>query len=188
MKDAAAPTISFTLKPGLQGAGGRGQTQTPPASITIIWGLDSAPCCKDGEVGGGCASASEASLNVFSSPLAAEISVSPAAEVQEGTATTFSCDVPGREDQKLNYTWYKNSVWFKEGTAHTLLFQHVATTDAGYYSCKVANNLGSDTSPAISLSVTCECQEMGRRVPTRSLCQRLHNPPESKQILCPPKP
>ncbi|XP_014822211.1 PREDICTED: sialoadhesin [Calidris pugnax] len=89
-------------------------------------------------------------LYVFS----AEISVSPAAEVQEGTAATLTCDVPGREGQDLNYTWYKNSAWLKEGTAHTLLFHRVAASDAGYYSCKVTNNRGSDTSQAISLSVT----------------------------------
>ncbi|XP_069712709.1 sialoadhesin [Phaenicophaeus curvirostris] len=86
--------------------------------------------------------------------LSAEISVSPAAEVQEGTATTLSCDVPGREGQDLNYTWYKNGAWLKEGAVHTLLFHHVATSDAGYYSCKVTNDRGSDTSQAISLSVT----------------------------------
>ncbi|KFM02610.1 Sialoadhesin, partial [Aptenodytes forsteri] len=89
-------------------------------------------------------------LYVFS----AEILVSPAAEVQEGTATTLSCDVPGREGQDLNYTWYKNSAWLKEGTVHTLLFHHVAASDTGYYSCKVTNDQGSDTSQAISLSVT----------------------------------
>ncbi|NWU99697.1 SN protein, partial [Upupa epops] len=84
----------------------------------------------------------------------AEISVNPATEVQEGIATTLSCNVPGRESQDLNYTWYKNGVWLKEGSAHTLLFQHVASSDAGYYSCKVTNDRGSDTSPAVSLSVT----------------------------------
>ncbi|NXI44462.1 SN protein, partial [Galbula dea] len=89
-------------------------------------------------------------LYIFS----AEISVSPAAEVREGTATTLSCDVPGSEGWDLNYTWYKNSVWLKEGTAHTLLFHHVASSDAGYYSCKVTNDRGSDTSQPISLSVT----------------------------------
>ncbi|NXE30594.1 SN protein, partial [Ardeotis kori] len=88
-------------------------------------------------------------LYVFS----AEISVSPAAEVREGTATTLSCDVPGRESQDLNYTWYKNSAWLKEGAAHTLLFHRVAASDAGYYSCKVANDRGSDTSRAVTLSV-----------------------------------
>ncbi|XP_019330510.1 PREDICTED: sialoadhesin [Aptenodytes forsteri] len=93
-------------------------------------------------------------LNMLPSPSAAEILVSPAAEVQEGTATTLSCDVPGREGQDLNYTWYKNSAWLKEGTVHTLLFHHVAASDTGYYSCKVTNDQGSDTSQAISLSVT----------------------------------
>ncbi|NXV91027.1 SN protein, partial [Calonectris borealis] len=105
-------------------------------------------CEAENAVGAGAAPA--VTLYVFS----AEISVSPAAEVREGTATTLSCDVPGREDQDLNYTWYKNSAWLKEGTAHTLLFHHVAASDTGYYSCKVTNDHGSDTSQAISLSVT----------------------------------
>ncbi|NXT36824.1 SN protein, partial [Pelecanoides urinatrix] len=105
-------------------------------------------CEAENAVGAGAAPAM--TLYIFS----AEISVSPAAEVREGTATTLSCDVPGREDQDLNYTWYKNSAWLKEGTAHTLLFHHVAASDAGYYSCKVTNDHGSDTSQAISLSVT----------------------------------
>ncbi|XP_068535559.1 sialoadhesin isoform X1 [Anas acuta] len=89
-------------------------------------------------------------LYVFS----AEISVSPAAEVREGTSAELSCDVPGREGQELNYTWYKNSAWLQDGPAHTLLFQRVATSDAGFYSCKVTNDRGSTTSQPVSLSVT----------------------------------
>ncbi|XP_075608994.1 sialoadhesin isoform X1 [Balearica regulorum gibbericeps] len=105
-------------------------------------------CEAENTLGTGAAPA--VTLYIFS----AEISASPAAEVQEGTATSLSCDVPGREGQDLNYTWYKNSIWLKDGTAHILLFHHVAASDAGYYSCKVMNERGSDTSPAISLSVT----------------------------------
>ncbi|NXK18427.1 SN protein, partial [Arenaria interpres] len=105
-------------------------------------------CKAENAIGAGVAPT--VTLYIFS----AEISVSPAAEVREGTAATLSCDVPGREGQDLNYTWYKNSAWLKEGTAHTLLFHHVAVSDAGYYSCKVTNNRGSETSQAISLSVT----------------------------------
>ncbi|NWI43224.1 SN protein, partial [Picathartes gymnocephalus] len=103
-------------------------------------------------------------LRVFS----AEISASPAAEVLEGTATTLSCDVPGREGhpEELTYTWYKNSAWLKEGPAHTLLFPAVATGDAGYYSCQVTNSQGSDTAQAISLSVT-----YPPRIPTLTLFQ-----------------
>ncbi|NWU21953.1 SN protein, partial [Dyaphorophyia castanea] len=91
-------------------------------------------------------------LRVFS----AEVSASPAAEVREGTATTLSCDIPGREGhaEELTYSWYKNSAWLKEGPAHTLLFPAVAAGDAGYYSCRVTNSQGSDTAPAIGLSVT----------------------------------
>ncbi|NXE85003.1 SN protein, partial [Cochlearius cochlearius] len=117
-------------------------------------------CEAENAVGVGAAPA--VTLYVFS----AEISASPAAEVQEGTATTLSCDVPGGEGQDLNYTWYKNSAWLAEGTAHTLLFHRVAATDAGYYSCKVTNDRGSDTSQAISLSVT-----YPPRAPTVTLLQ-----------------
>ncbi|NXT71005.1 SN protein, partial [Chaetops frenatus] len=103
-------------------------------------------------------------LRVFS----AEITASPAAEVLEGTATTLSCDVPGREGhpEELTYTWYKNSAWLKEGPAHTLLFPAVAAGDAGYYSCQVTNSQGSDTAQAISLSVT-----YPPRIPTLTLFQ-----------------
>ncbi|NXI77428.1 SN protein, partial [Rhipidura dahli] len=103
-------------------------------------------------------------VRVFS----AEISASPAAEVLEGTATTLSCDVPGREGhpEELTYTWYKNSAWLKEGPAHTLLFPAVAAGDAGYYSCQVTNSQGSDTAQAISLSVT-----YPPRIPTLTLFQ-----------------
>ncbi|NXO77169.1 SN protein, partial [Sitta europaea] len=100
---------------------------------------------------------------------AAEISASPAAEVLEGTATTLSCDVPGREEhpeEELSYTWFKNGAWLKEGPAHALLFPAVATGDAGYYSCQVANSQGSDTAQAVSLSVT-----YPPRIPTLTLFQ-----------------
>lgn len=131
---------------------------------------------------GDCPAASRAILSSVLSPPAAEISVKPAAEVLEGTATTLSCDVPVREGQDLSYTWYKNSAWLKEGPAHTLLFHHVAATDAGYYSCKVTNDRGSDTSQPISLSVTCECLWLllgvGGQCPHQMrvlLCQQLHS-------------
>ncbi|NWV79248.1 SN protein, partial [Dasyornis broadbenti] len=112
----------------------------------------------------GAAASPDVALRVF----AAEISASPAAEVREGTATTLSCDVPGREEhpEELTYTWYKNSAWLKEGPAHTLLFPAVAAGDAGYYSCQVTNSQGSDTAQAISLSVT-----YPPRIPTLALFQ-----------------
>ncbi|KAM9236246.1 sialoadhesin [Leptosomus discolor] len=116
----------------------------------------------EAENAAGAGAAPAVTLYVFS----AEISVSPAAEVREGTATTLSCDVPGGEGLELNYTWYKNSAWLGEGAAHTLLFHRVATGDAGSYSCKVTNDRGSDTSRAVGLSVT-----YPPRTPTITLLQ-----------------
>ncbi|XP_061224907.1 sialoadhesin [Neopsephotus bourkii] len=104
-------------------------------------------------------------LYIFS----AVVSLSPSAEVLEGTATTVSCDVPGHQGQDLHYSWYKNGAWLKEGSAHTLLFHRITASDTGYYSCKVTNDRGSDTSPAISLSVT-----YPPRTPTITLFQEAH--------------
>ena len=89
-------------------------------------------------------------------PPAAEVSISPAAEVQEGTATTLSCNVPGQEGRELNYTWYHNGAWLQQGPAHRMLLPHAAASDAGFYSCTATNAWGSAESPALSLSVTCE--------------------------------
>ncbi|NXI24011.1 SN protein, partial [Sterrhoptilus dennistouni] len=102
------------------------------------------------------------------SPSAAEISASPAAEVREGTATTLSCSVPEREGhpEELTYTWYKNGAWLQDGPARTLVFPAVTVGDTGYYSCQVTNSQGSDTAPAIGLSVT-----YPPRIPTLTLFQ-----------------
>ncbi|POI19899.1 hypothetical protein CIB84_016355, partial [Bambusicola thoracicus] len=87
-------------------------------------------------------------------PAATEVSISPAAEVREGTATTLSCVVPGQEGRELNYTWYRNGAWLRHSPAHRMLLPHAAASDAGFYSCVASDAWGSAASPARSLSVT----------------------------------
>lgn len=89
-------------------------------------------------------------------PAAAEVSISPAAEVQEGTATTLSCVVPGQEGRELNYTWYRNGAWLQQSPAHRMLLPRAAASDAGFYSCTASDAWGSAAAPALGLSVTCE--------------------------------
>uniref|UniRef100_K7FS18 Sialic acid binding Ig like lectin 1 n=1 Tax=Pelodiscus sinensis TaxID=13735 RepID=K7FS18_PELSI len=84
---------------------------------------------------------------------AAVLSVTPSAETQEGQRVTLSCDVPGDDSQDLTYSWYKNNVWLKAGTARALVFHQVAASDTGYYACKAHNDKGSEMSQVVGLSV-----------------------------------
>lgn len=104
-------------------------------------------CEAENPVGTGVAEA--VVLYVFS----AVLSVTPSAETQEGQRVTLSCDVPGDDSQDLTYSWYKNNVWLKAGTARALVFHQVAASDTGYYACKAHNDKGSEMSQVVGLSV-----------------------------------
>ncbi|KAE8628651.1 hypothetical protein XENTR_v10000156 [Xenopus tropicalis] len=79
--------------------------------------------------------------------------VSPSSEVREGEAVTLTCDVPGADPDQIHYSWYKNSLWIKDGATRSLILYEAAASDAGYYSCKVQNDKGSDSSPPVILHV-----------------------------------
>ncbi|KAM3831144.1 LOW QUALITY PROTEIN: sialoadhesin [Vipera latastei] len=85
--------------------------------------------------------------------LSAVLSVSPSSRVREGEMVTLTCEVPGGDQQEIHYSWYKNTLWLKEGSARILTFPEVTVWDSGYYACKVQNNQGSETSSAVSLTV-----------------------------------
>ncbi|XP_060103417.1 sialoadhesin [Heteronotia binoei] len=81
------------------------------------------------------------------------LTVSPSSDVQEGGTVTLTCDVPGEDKQEIHYSWFKNNIWMKEGTARTLIFHEVAAGDTGYYTCKVQNDKGSEKSQVVGLNV-----------------------------------
>ncbi|XP_058049757.1 sialoadhesin [Ahaetulla prasina] len=84
---------------------------------------------------------------------AAVLSVSPSSSIREGEPVTLTCEIPGEDQQEIHYSWFKNNIWFKEGAARILTFQEVTVGDTGYYTCKVQNDKGSETSSAIGLTV-----------------------------------
>ncbi|OCT99054.1 sialoadhesin [Xenopus laevis] len=79
--------------------------------------------------------------------------LSPSSEVREGEAVTMTCDVPGADPDQIHYSWYKNSIWIKDGASRSLIFYEASASDAGYYNCKVQNDKGSDSSSPIVLNV-----------------------------------
>ncbi|XP_068130618.1 sialoadhesin isoform X2 [Hyperolius riggenbachi] len=90
-----------------------------------------------------------ARLIVFS----ARAIVSPYADVKEGEPVTLTCEVLGVRPEEVHYSWWKNNIWIKEGSVRSLMFHEITSSDSGYYYCKVQNDLGSDTSPPITLNV-----------------------------------
>ncbi|XP_026546466.1 sialoadhesin, partial [Notechis scutatus] len=84
---------------------------------------------------------------------AAVLSASPSSSIREGEMVTLTCEVPGEDLQEIHYSWFKNNIWFKEGSARILTLQEAAAGDTGYYTCKVQNNKGSETSSILGLTV-----------------------------------
>ncbi|KAG8453276.1 hypothetical protein GDO86_000057 [Hymenochirus boettgeri] len=79
--------------------------------------------------------------------------VSPSSEVREGEMVTLTCEVPGSNPEEIHYSWFKNSIWIKEGSTRSLILYEASVSDAGYYNCKVQNDKGSDSSLPVIINV-----------------------------------
>ncbi|KAM4807611.1 sialoadhesin [Rhinophrynus dorsalis] len=83
----------------------------------------------------------------------ARVLVSPASELQEGYSVTLTCEVLTGLQPVVAYTWYKNSRWFQEGSAGSLVFERVSRNDGGSYSCTAHSSKDSWTSSPSTLYV-----------------------------------
>nr|XP_046230162.1 hemicentin-1-like [Scatophagus argus] len=83
-------------------------------------------------------------------PKLPSVSVSPSAEIVEGSSVTLSCSSDA--NPAANYTRYKtngNGVSFKS----QLVFSSIQSSDSGQYYCTAENELGRTTSESISVDV-----------------------------------
>lgn len=88
-------------------------------------------------------------------PVAASIAVAPSSHVLEGHAANLTCRLSSDSPALPNFTWYRNGQRLAEGSAASLVFRQVASTDAGLYRCTATTDGSSRSSPAISLDVLC---------------------------------
>ncbi|KAI9529198.1 hypothetical protein NQZ68_013505 [Dissostichus eleginoides] len=106
-------------------------------------------------------------------PKRPSVSVSPSAEIEEGSSVTLTCSSDANPAAK--YIWYKMNGKpilppFKEGPQ--LVFSSIHSSDSGQYYCKAENNLGWKTSkdifihvkyppkpPSVSVSPSAEIEE-----------------------------
>ncbi|KAI9529110.1 hypothetical protein NQZ68_013417 [Dissostichus eleginoides] len=93
-------------------------------------------------------------INVQYAPKLPSVSVSPSAEIEEGSSVTLTCSSDA--SPAANYIWYK-----KDGnqklppltTEPKLFFSSIQSTDSGQYFCAAENKLGKRTSEMISVDV-----------------------------------
>ncbi|XP_033985969.1 B-cell receptor CD22-like [Trematomus bernacchii] len=87
-------------------------------------------------------------------PKRPSVSVSPSAEIEEGSSVTLNCSSDA--NPAANYTWYKEDGNQKRPPLTTepqLFFSSIQSSDSGQYFCTAENELGKITSKVNSVDV-----------------------------------
>uniref|UniRef100_A0A3Q3L6H6 B-cell receptor CD22 n=1 Tax=Mastacembelus armatus TaxID=205130 RepID=A0A3Q3L6H6_9TELE len=101
-------------------------------------------------------------LRLYYAPKLLSVSVSPSAEIVEGSSVTLTCSSDA--NPAANYTWYK-----KHGNpslqpaSKQFNFRSIQSSDSGEYYCTAENDLGRRTSGSIFINVTCESNSFFRK-------------------------
>ncbi|XP_026159974.1 hemicentin-2-like isoform X2 [Mastacembelus armatus] len=86
-------------------------------------------------------------------PKLLSVSVSPSAEIVEGSSVTLTCSSDA--NPAANYTWYKkNGNPSLQPASKQFNFSSIQSSDSGEYYCTAENDLGRRTSGSIFINVT----------------------------------
>ncbi|XP_070771469.1 B-cell receptor CD22-like [Enoplosus armatus] len=92
-----------------------------------------------------------ASINVKYAPKTSSASVSPSAEIVEGSSVTLTCSSDA--NPAANYTWYKENKTLLQGPQGSYHFTSISSEDRGIYSCKSENQHGELGSKSVFIDV-----------------------------------
>ncbi|XP_063331700.1 B-cell receptor CD22-like [Pelmatolapia mariae] len=79
-------------------------------------------------------------INVKYAPKLPSVSVSPSAEIVEGSSVTLTCSSDA--NPAANYTWYKEDEDSPKASGHNFTITDITPEHSGSYSCKAQNNRG----------------------------------------------
>uniref|UniRef100_A0A669E8T9 Ig-like domain-containing protein n=1 Tax=Oreochromis niloticus TaxID=8128 RepID=A0A669E8T9_ORENI len=82
-------------------------------------------------------------------PEVPSVSVSPSAEIVEGSSVTLTCSSDA--NPAANYTWYKEEQPISQ--EKQIIFSSIQSSDSGKYCCTAENELGKTISKVISINV-----------------------------------
>ncbi|XP_035854754.1 B-cell receptor CD22-like [Sander lucioperca] len=85
-------------------------------------------------------------------PKLPSVSVSPSAEIVEGSSVTLTCSSDA--NPAATYTWFKENVKLRPPIEEQqLVLTSIQSSHSGQYTCRARNSLGSNTSKPISIKV-----------------------------------
>ncbi|XP_036952803.1 B-cell receptor CD22-like isoform X1 [Acanthopagrus latus] len=105
---------------------------------------------------------SSLSIDVKYVPRLPSVSVSPSAEIVEGSSVTLTCSSDA--NPAANYTWYKENQTLIQGPEGIYNFSSISSEDRGNYSCKSENKYREINSSFLFLDV-----QYGPRLPSVSV-------------------
>ncbi|TDH15661.1 hypothetical protein EPR50_G00011620, partial [Perca flavescens] len=102
------------------------------------------------------------SINVKYAPKLPSVSVSPSAEIVEGSSVNLTCSSDA--NPAANYTWYKENQTLLQGPGGNYYFTSISSKDSGNYHCKAENQHGLINSSSLSIDV-----QYGPKLPSVSV-------------------
>ncbi|KAI3352572.1 hypothetical protein L3Q82_005508 [Scortum barcoo] len=91
------------------------------------------------------------SINVKYAPKLPSVSVSPSAEIVEGSSVTLTCSSDANPAAK--YTWYKENQTLIQGHKESYHFTSISSEDRGIYHCKSENQHSQSSSESVFIDV-----------------------------------
>ncbi|XP_033985942.1 B-cell receptor CD22-like [Trematomus bernacchii] len=90
-------------------------------------------------------------IDVKYGPKLPSVSVSPSAEIKEGSSVTLTCSSDA--NPAANYIWYKENQTVFQGAEGSYHFTSISSEDRGIYYCKSENQYGGIKSSSLSVDV-----------------------------------
>uniref|UniRef100_A0A8C9ZND7 Ig-like domain-containing protein n=1 Tax=Sander lucioperca TaxID=283035 RepID=A0A8C9ZND7_SANLU len=91
-------------------------------------------------------------FSLLDAPKLPSVSVSPSAEIVEGSSVTLTCSSDA--NPAATYTWFKENVKLRPPIEEQqLVLTSIQSSHSGQYTCRARNSLGSNTSKPISIKV-----------------------------------
>ncbi|XP_059190890.1 B-cell receptor CD22-like [Centropristis striata] len=90
-------------------------------------------------------------INVKYAPRLPSVSVSPSAEIVEGSSVTLTCSSDA--NPAANITWYKENQTLPQRHGGSYHFTSISSEDRGIYYCKSENQHGASSSESVCIDV-----------------------------------